>query len=83
MTKNQPLIRIEHAIDASGLPMGRLATKIATLLRGKHKPSFEPHKDEGDIVVVTNVDKVTVVLAIAGSIFGYYLWDLRGEEKER
>lgn len=45
-------------IDASGLVVGRLATVIARLLRGKHKPSFTPHVDCGDNVVVVNAEKV-------------------------
>ena len=47
-----------HLIDAEGLVVGRLATIIANLLRGKHKPSFTPHVDCGDHVVVVNADKV-------------------------
>ncbi len=45
-------------IDAEGKPLGRLATKVATLLRGKHKPSFTPHTDCGDYVVIINAEKV-------------------------
>ncbi len=54
MTTQKPLLRQHVNIDATGMTMGRLAVKIATLLRGKHKPTYQPHKDEGDIVVVTN-----------------------------
>jgi large subunit ribosomal protein L13 len=54
-----PLIRNRHLIDAEGQALGRLAVRVATLLRGKHKATFEPHKDEGDIVEVKNVSKVT------------------------
>ena len=52
--------RITHTIDATGKPLGRLAVEIAILLRGKHKPDFQPHKDMGDIVVVENVDKIKI-----------------------
>lgn len=45
-------------VDASGQTVGRVATKIATLIRGKHKPSFTPHIDDGDCVVVINAEKV-------------------------
>ena len=45
-------------IDASQAVVGRLATQIATLLRGKHKPYFTPHVDTGDYVIVVNADKV-------------------------
>ena len=47
-----------HLIDADGLVVGRVATIIANLLRGKHKPSYTPHVDMGDHVVVVNADKV-------------------------
>lgn len=44
-----------HKIDAAGQTVGRLSTRIATILRGKHKPEFQPHLDLGDIVEVTNI----------------------------
>lgn len=47
-------------IDATGRNLGRTATKIAHLLRGKHKPEFTPHVDAGDYIVVTNAEKITV-----------------------
>ncbi len=47
-----------HLIDAEGLVVGRLAVIVANILRGKHKPSYTPHVDCGDHVVVINVDKV-------------------------
>lgn len=47
-----------HEIDASSAPMGRVATQIANLLRGKHKRDFTPYMDMGDFVVVVNVDKL-------------------------
>ena len=47
-----------HLIDAEGLVVGRLAVVIADLLRGKHKPSFTPHVDCGDNVIIINADKV-------------------------
>lgn len=52
--------RTEHTIDATGKILGRLASEIAILLRGKHKPSFQPHIDGGDVVKVQNVDKLKV-----------------------
>jgi len=45
-------------VDATDVPLGRLATRIANLLRGKHKPAFTPHIDTGDFVVVVNADKI-------------------------
>ncbi|HEX9622118.1 MAG TPA: 50S ribosomal protein L13 [Polyangiaceae bacterium] len=47
-------------IDAKGQPLGRLASRIAVLLRGKHKPTFTPHVDTGDFVVVINASNVKV-----------------------
>jgi large subunit ribosomal protein L13 len=47
-------------VDAQGKVLGRLATQIATRLRGKHKPEYTPHIDTGDYVVVVNVDKLRV-----------------------
>ena len=47
-------------VDAKGLTLGRMATEIASRLRGKHKAEFTPHVDTGDYVVVINADKVTV-----------------------
>ena len=49
-----------HVIDAADRPLGRVATQIATLLRGKHKPAFHPSQDIGDYVVVVNAGKVAV-----------------------
>ena len=46
------------AVDAAGPTVGRLATRVATVLRGKHKPSYTPHVDCGDHVVVVNADQV-------------------------
>jgi len=47
-----------HVVDATGVPLGRLATRVAQLIRGKHKPTFTPHMDGGDYVVVINAEKV-------------------------
>jgi large subunit ribosomal protein L13 len=45
-------------VDAEGQTLGRLASNVAKILRGKHKPSFTPHVDEGDFVVIINSDKI-------------------------
>jgi len=47
-------------VDAAGQPVGRLASRIAAILRGKHKPTFTPNADTGDFVVVINSDKVSL-----------------------
>lgn len=49
-----------HHIDANGKNLGRLAAKIATILSGKHKPTYVAHEDVGDFIVVTNVEKIAV-----------------------
>ncbi|MGE5092620.1 MAG: 50S ribosomal protein L13 [Bacillota bacterium] len=47
-----------HVVDADGVPLGRLASTVAQLIRGKHKPTYTPHMDGGDFVVVINASKV-------------------------
>ncbi|HEV8613405.1 MAG TPA: 50S ribosomal protein L13 [Gemmatimonadales bacterium] len=47
-----------HVVDASGVPLGRLASAVAQLIRGKHKPTFTPHMDGGDFVIVVNAAKL-------------------------
>ncbi len=59
-TKASDIKRQWHVVDASGRTLGRLATEIAQLLRGKHKPIFAPHLDTGDHVVVINAAGVRV-----------------------
>jgi len=49
-----------HVIDATDVVLGRLATHAASLLRGKHKPTFAPHVDTGDFVIIINADKVAL-----------------------
>jgi large subunit ribosomal protein L13 len=49
-----------YVVDATDVVLGRLASQVATLLRGKHKPTFAPHVDGGDFVVVINADKVAL-----------------------
>jgi large subunit ribosomal protein L13 len=61
--KDSDITRQWHVIDATDVVLGRLASHVATLLRGKHKPVFAPHVDTGDFVIVINADKV----ALSGS----------------
>jgi large subunit ribosomal protein L13 len=49
-----------HVVDAEGLVLGRMATEVARVLRGKHKPTFAPHLDTGDHVIIVNADKVVL-----------------------
>ena len=58
--REQDVQRDWYVVDAQGQTLGRLATQIATILRGKNKPSFTPHVDCGDYVVVVNAEKVHV-----------------------
>ena len=60
VAKPEEVTRTWHLIDANGQVLGRLATRIAVLLRGKHKPIFTPHVDCGDPVVVVNAEKIKV-----------------------
>ena len=55
-----------HVIDASDIVLGRLASQVATLLRGKHKPQFANHIDTGDFVIVINAEKVAVAASKLG-----------------
>ena len=55
--KREDLTRKWFVVDASGMPIGRLAVEAAKILRGKHKPIFTPHVDCGDHVIVVNADK--------------------------
>ena len=52
--------RTWHVIDAEDVVLGRLASQVATLLRGKHKPTFAPHVDTGDFVIIINAGKVAL-----------------------
>lgn len=56
----QDIDRKWYVIDASGQILGRLATQVARILCGKHKPEYAPHMDMGDFVIVTNCDKIAV-----------------------
>jgi len=58
--KASEITREWHVIDASGIPLGRLASQVAQLLRGKHKPTFAPHMDGGDHVIVVNAAKIAL-----------------------
>ncbi|MGH9087730.1 MAG: 50S ribosomal protein L13 [Acidimicrobiales bacterium] len=63
--------RAWHLVDADGLVLGRMATEVARLLRGKHRPTFAPHVDTGDHVVVVNAAKVVLTADKAGQKYAY------------
>lgn len=58
--KKEEIERSWYVVDAEGQTLGRLASRIAPILKGKHKPTYTPHLDCGDFVVVINADKVRV-----------------------
>lgn len=58
--KNEDIERKWYLVDAEDQILGRMSSKIASILRGKHKPVFSPHQDVGDFVIVVNADKVTL-----------------------
>lgn len=58
--KPQDIQRTWYVVDAEGQTLGRLASRIAAILRGKHKPIFAPHMDTGDFVIVINAEKIHV-----------------------
>lgn len=68
--KNTEVSREWYQIDGAGMPIGRLATRVATLLSGKGKPTYTPHVDGGDHVVIINADKV-VLTGRKGEEFKY------------
>src|SRR5215831_14226012 len=73
--KPQDIERKWHVIDADGRPMGRLAVDVAKLLRGKHKPTFTPHMDTGDFVIVVNAAKLVLTGRKAGeNIYRHSGW---------
>ena len=58
MARKEAVERKWYVVDAAGKPLGRVATVVASILRGKNKPTFTPHVDTGDFVIVLNCDKV-------------------------
>ena len=60
MAKAETVERKWYVIDAAGIPLGRLASKVAAILRGKNKPTYTPNIDCGDFVIILNSDKVVL-----------------------
>ena len=58
--KEREIPRSWYVIDAAGKPLGRVAAKVATMARGKHKAFYAPHQEAGDYIIVINADKVAV-----------------------
>ena len=60
MAKAETVERKWYVVDAAGMPLGRLASQVASVLRGKNKPTFTPNVDTGDFVIVINTDKAVL-----------------------
>ena len=60
MAKAEAVERKWYVVDAAGVPLGRLASKVASVLRGKNKPTYTPNVDTGDFVIVINTDKTVL-----------------------
>ncbi len=60
MAKAETVERKWYVIDAAGVPLGRLASRVASVLRGKNKPTYTPNVDTGDFVIVVNTDKTVL-----------------------
>ncbi len=80
MTQTQ---RETHVIDATGKVPGRLSTEVVKLLMGKHKTSYEPHIDAGDIVIIENVDYMKVTIKKLDDIIYYSHSGYPGGLKEK
>lgn len=60
MAHKQDVVRKWYVVDAEGVALGRLASRVAAILRGKNKPTFTPNVDTGDFVIIINTDKVVL-----------------------
>ena len=60
MAKAETVDRKWYVVDAAGVPMGRLASRVASVLRGKNKPTYTPNVDTGDFVIIINTDKAVL-----------------------
>jgi large subunit ribosomal protein L13 len=69
--KKSEIERSWHLVDAEGLVLGRMATEVARILRGKHKATFAPHIDTGDHVIIINADKIVLTSGKAGKKMVY------------
>jgi large subunit ribosomal protein L13 len=69
--KADEIERSWYVVDAEGLTLGRMATEVARVLRGKHKPTFTPNLDTGDFVIIVNADKVVLTSNKADSKMVY------------
>ena len=82
MANAQTVERKWYVVDAAGVPLGRLASRVASVLRGKNKPTFTPNVDTGDFVIVINTDKVVLTGKKMEDIFYRYHTGYIGGLKE-
>ena len=82
MAKAETVERKWYVVDATGIPLGRLASKVAAILRGKNKPDFTPNVDTGDYVIVLNSDKAVLTGKKLEDKFYRYLTGYIGGLKE-
>jgi large subunit ribosomal protein L13 len=69
--KQSDIVRAWHVVDADGMVLGRLASEVARVLRGKHKPIFAPHVDTGDHVIVINAEKIVLTAGKGDKVRAY------------
>src|SRR5699024_6903530 len=83
MANENTVDRKWYVVDAEGESIGRLASEIASILRGKHKPTYTPHVDTGDYVIVINADKIELTGAKLDDKMYYRHSEFPGRIKER
>jgi large subunit ribosomal protein L13 len=83
MLKNEEVKRVWHLMDAQDKVVGKIATEIATKLIGKHKPTYTPHIDNGDYVVIVNAEKIVVTGSKGGKKLYHHHSRLPGGISER
>jgi len=84
MPKKEAIARSWHLVDADGQVLGRMAARVATLLMGKHKPTYAPHVDVGDHVVVINAAKVQLTgQKLAGKVYRWHSGYIGGLKEVR
>lgn len=82
IAKPQEVERKWYVVDAAGKPLGRVASQVASILRGKNKPTFTPHIDTGDYVIVVNAEKIKVTGKKLDQKIYYHHSDYVGGMKE-
>ena len=81
MAHEKDVVRKWYVVDAEGVALGRLASKVAAILRGKNKPTFTPNVDTGDFVIVVNCDKVVLTGKKLEKKFYKYQYEAENEPK--